>query len=91
MSASLIDRALRRARRRASLPKGATRQAHALWQHMTTGDQDCGAPCWMLRPRVPSLSVLADGCVALAVQQAARGIRTVKGRPPVDRAPQTVR
>jgi len=86
-----IDRALRRARRRAPLPKDAPSSARALWLHVTDGSGGSVAVCNIKELRVPSMRALADGCVALAREQAASGIRTVKGRRARPDGPVTVR
>lgn len=72
MSASLIDLALRRARRRQGPhPKGTRREALILW---------VAAARQVHLLRVPSMNKLADGVAALARLQAERGIRTIAGR-----------
>lgn len=75
---AILNLAIRRARRRhGPLPEGTRIAAEALWKHLTTGSQAACAPMAMLR--VPSMDRVADGAVALAREQAARGIRTIVG------------
>jgi len=92
VSAHLISRAIRRAEgAHPSIPRERlAADAEALWHHMMTGSAHCMAPYRMIalfsKLRSPLLVApgadrIAEGVVALARTQAARGVRTILPRP----------